>query len=138
MRKAGKIWGETQLIHANGVLEFHRIEATTGTHCSEHKHQYKWNGFYVESGHLVIKVWQDDYELVDITHLKPGDFMQVKPGLWHSFEALCDTIAFELYWAEFNHDDIVRRSVGGVGEVDIGPDPGPGDGFKKELLGRDP
>ena len=24
--KAGKIWGQTELIHANGVLEFHRIE----------------------------------------------------------------------------------------------------------------
>jgi hypothetical protein len=24
--KAGKIWGKTELIHANGVLEFHRIE----------------------------------------------------------------------------------------------------------------
>jgi hypothetical protein len=26
--KAGKIWGQTELIHANGVLEFHRIEFT--------------------------------------------------------------------------------------------------------------
>ena len=24
--KAGKIWGQTELIHANGVLEFHRIK----------------------------------------------------------------------------------------------------------------
>ena len=24
--KAGKVWGQTELIHANGVLEFHRIE----------------------------------------------------------------------------------------------------------------
>ena len=24
--KAGKIWGNTELVHANGVLEFHRIE----------------------------------------------------------------------------------------------------------------
>ena len=23
---AGKVWGQTELIHANGVLEFHRIE----------------------------------------------------------------------------------------------------------------
>ena len=29
--KAGKIWGGTELIHANGVLEFHRINLTQDT-----------------------------------------------------------------------------------------------------------
>ena len=28
--KAGKVWGGTELIHANGVLEFHRIEFNKG------------------------------------------------------------------------------------------------------------
>ena len=41
--KAGKIWGSTELIHANGVLEFHRIEFKKGFKCSEHEHRYKWN-----------------------------------------------------------------------------------------------
>ena len=27
-------------------------------------------------------------------------------------EGLQDGVAFELYWAEFHHDDIVRRTVG--------------------------
>ena len=69
--KAGKIWGQTELIHANGVLEFHRIEYKAGYKCSEHEHQYKWNGFYVESGKMIVRVWQDaDQEgLVDETTL---------------------------------------------------------------------
>lgn len=113
MRKAGKVWGETSLIHANGVLEFHRITAVEGTHCSKHKHRYKWNGFFVERGELTVKVWQDEYDLCDETRLLPGDFMQVRPGLYHSFEAVVDTVAFELYWAEFAHEDIVRETVGG-------------------------
>lgn len=112
MNKSGKIWGMTQTIHANGVLEFHRIEAKKGGTCSEHLHQYKWNGFFVESGKLKIKVWKCDYKLVDETILGPGDFTQVKPGEYHQFEALEDTVAFELYWAEFNHSDIQRRTVG--------------------------
>ena len=45
--KAGKVWGQTELIHANGVLEFHRIEFKAGFKCSEHEHQYKFNGFFV-------------------------------------------------------------------------------------------
>ncbi len=109
---SGKIWGKTEMVLANGVLEFHRIETKKGGVCSEHKHEFKWNGFFVESGKLLIRVWKGDYDLVDETILGAGDFTQVKPGEFHQFEALEDTVAFELYWAEFNQSDIVRRSVG--------------------------
>ena len=112
-RIAGKIWGQTELVHANGVLEFHRIEYKAKGTCSKHKHEFKWNGFFVESGKMIVRVWQDDQEgLVDETILNAGDFTQVKPGKIHQFEGLEDGVAFELYWAEFNHDDIVRRTVG--------------------------
>lgn len=108
----GKVWGQTQLIHANGVLEFHKIHVKKGGVCSEHLHSYKWNGFFVESGQLVIRVWKNDYDLCDETILNAGEFTQVKPGEFHQFVANEDTVAFELYWAEFNHNDIERRSVG--------------------------
>ena len=68
--KAGKIWGQTELIHANGVLEFHRIEYKAGYKCSEHAHEFKWNGFFVESGKMIVRVWQDDQGLVDETILE--------------------------------------------------------------------
>ena len=48
--KAGKVWGQTELLEANGVLEFHRIEAKAGGVCSKHKHKFKWNGFFVAKG----------------------------------------------------------------------------------------
>jgi hypothetical protein len=51
--------------------------------------------------------------LVDTTILNDGEFMQVKPGEFHEFRALQETVAFELYWAEFDPADIVRESVGG-------------------------
>ena len=110
---AGKVWGQTELIHANGVLEFHRIDFRAGGVCSKHKHQFKWNGFYVMTGRMKVRVWQkDQQDLVDETILGPGDFTRVKPGLMHSFEGMEDGVAFELYWAEFNHADIRRESVG--------------------------
>jgi len=110
--KAGKIWGQTELIHANGVLEFHRIEYKKDIACSKHKHEFKWNGFFVESGKMMVKVWQKDYDLVDETILNAGDFMRVKPGVFHQFIGLEDGVAFELYWAEFDHNDIKRETVG--------------------------
>ena len=85
--KAGKIWGQTELILANSSCEFHRIDFVKGGVCSKHKHEWKWNGFYVVSGEMKIRVWQKDYDLVDETIL-------------------------ELYWAEFRHNDIIRESVG--------------------------
>lgn len=113
--KAGKVWGSTEMIAANGVFEFHRIEFKQGFHCSEHLHKFKWNGFYVESGSMLIRVWQseDQEGLVDETVLEAGDYTQVKPGLFHQFIGIESGVAFELYWAEFNHHDIVRRSIGG-------------------------
>ena len=111
--KAGKVWGTTELVEANGVLEFHRIEMEAGGVCSKHLHEYKWNGFYVEEGQMLIRVWQHDQDdLLDETVLSAGEFTQVRPGLVHQFEGLRDGVAFELYWAEFDHNDIVRRTVG--------------------------
>jgi hypothetical protein len=51
---------------------------------------------------------------VDETVLMDGMYTKVAPGEYHQFEALEDTIAFELYWAEFDHDDIERENHGFV------------------------
>ena len=110
--KAGKVWGETELIFSNPLVEFHRIEVNAGYRCSTHKHEHKWNGFYVESGQMLIRTWQRDYDLIDETMLYPGDYHKVKPGLYHQFECVESGVAYELYWAEFNHNDIVRETVG--------------------------
>ncbi len=110
--KEGKVWGTTENIYSNSSFEFHRIEFKKDSECSKHKHQYKWNGFYVSQGTLLIRVWKNSYDLVDQTILKAGDFTKVKPGEYHQFKGLDDGVAFELYWAEFNHDDIERESVG--------------------------
>ena len=112
--KAGKIWGNTEMVHKNGVLEFHRIEFKAGFKCSEHEHKYKFNGFFIESGQMLIRVWQDNDQdgLIDETILNPGDFTVVKPGMVHQFEGIEEGVAFELYWAEFDHGDIVRRTIG--------------------------
>jgi hypothetical protein len=38
--------------------------------------------------------------------------MAVPAGVWHQFVGLQDGVAFELYWSEFDHNDIIRRSQG--------------------------
>jgi len=107
---SGKIWGTTELIEHNGSLEFHRIEFKANHCCSEHYHSTKWNGFFVEEGTMMIKTWTDN--IVDVTYLHAGDYYKVPPGKWHQFIGVDDGIAFELYWSEFDSDDIVRRTQG--------------------------
>lgn len=63
---------------------------------------------------MKIVVRKNDYSLVDETVLGPGEYTQVRPGEYHRFEAVEDTVAFELYWAEFDHNDIEREDVGGA------------------------
>lgn len=116
--KSGKIWGQTEIIEHTSSFEFHRIEFKANHCCSEHYHKTKWNGFYVESGTLMIKTWQTEPTehrpnmLCDQTILRAGDYYKVEPGKWHQFVGVDDGVAFELYWAEFNGNDIVRRTQG--------------------------
>ena len=110
--RACNVWGSTELFEGNVALDFHRIELKKGGVCSKHLHRYKWNGFYVERGKMKISVWQREYDLIDENILGPGEYTKVKPGLYHQFECLENGIAYELYWAEFNHNDIVRESTG--------------------------
>lgn len=112
--RQGKVWGTTELLEANSSLEFHRIEFKRNVCCSQHQHQTKYNGFFVESGRMMIKVWPDfdDLHTYDTTFLSNGDFMKVEPGLYHQFIGVEDGVAFELYWSELHTNDIQRRTVG--------------------------
>ena len=111
--KSGKIWGETETILQTPFIELHRIWVFSGGYCSTHKHEFKWNLFYVLSGQLEIIINKKDYALVDKTILGPREWTTVKPGEYHSFEALHDTMAFELYYPEPLSSDIIRKTVGG-------------------------
>ena len=108
--KSAKVWGYTELVLANSQFEFHRIEFRAGYKCSEHKHKTKSNGFFIESGSMLVRVWDGDD--VNEIILGPGDFTAVPPGVYHQFEGIKSGVAFELYWAEFDPNDIERRTLG--------------------------
>jgi mannose-6-phosphate isomerase-like protein (cupin superfamily) len=110
--KAGKVWGETEVIVKNPIVELHRISVKAGYRCSLHSHSHKWNGFYVESGILEIHVQKKDYALTDVTVLKAGEHTTVQPGELHFFSCKEDCIAFEIYYPELLTEDIHRISVG--------------------------
>lgn len=112
MIRAGKCWGSTLAVEQNGFTELHHASINKGKRCSKHIHRFKWNGFYVLSGELLIRVWQSS-GLIDETKLGPGQYTKVAPGIPHRFECLEDCELIELYWPEMHHNDIVREDMGG-------------------------
>ena len=112
----GKVWGETQPLFCKNNVEIHRIEVNKGGFCSKHKHQYKYNAFFVDSGCLKITAWKNDYDLIDETLVKTGQITTCPPNEYHKFEALEDTVAYEIYWVELNEKDIIRENCGGTDE----------------------
>ena len=114
MFKSGKVWGQTELLLNHPSFEIHRIETKAGGYCSKHAHKHRFNAFYVESGTFKVKVWKNEYNLVDETTLNAGDIMTVPPGEFHMFESITDAVVFEIYYLpQFDHNDIVRETVGG-------------------------
>lgn len=114
--RSGKVWGWTEDLLVTPLIEVHRIHIDAGFVCSMHKHQYKWNMFYVISGELAIEVEKNDYALVDTTLLKEGQWTSVKPNEFHRFRSVTDVEALEIYYLEPLTADIVRKNVGGIVE----------------------
>jgi len=108
----GKVWGNTVPLLQSSCIEIHKIMVDAGGYCSKHTHQSKVNAFYVIEGRLEIHRWKS-YDLVDVTVLHSGDMSIVPAGEPHMFKAITPVEALEIYWAELDHDDIQRDTVGG-------------------------
>jgi len=117
--KAGKVWGQTIELLRTPLIEVHHILINPNCVCSMHKHEFKWNMFYVIKGELAIEVQKNDYDLLDTTTLKAGEWTSVKPNEFHRFRSLSANVeALEIYYLEPLTADIVRQNVGGVLETE--------------------
>jgi quercetin dioxygenase-like cupin family protein len=114
MNIQGKIWGQTQCLFFKNNVEIHRIEIKKDGFCSKHKHEHKYNAFFVEKGKIKIKIWKNNYDLVDETIISTGQITTVEPGEYHLFEALEESIVYEIYWVELLQNDIKRENIGGI------------------------
>ena len=111
--KQTKIWGTTQDIWKNNNVEIHRIEIVSGGYCSKHYHDYKFNMFFIENGKLKVDVWESENNEMNSTIISSKESTIVEPKLYHKFEALEPTIAYEIYWVQLLGDDIIRSNFGG-------------------------
>lgn len=113
MNKSGKVWGNTSKIFDKNNVSIHRIEILKGGFCSRHKHQYKYNIFYVESGTIKIQIFRSN-TIIDETILNNGDQSSIPPNVEHKFIGLENSIVYEIYYVELIDEDITRFDVGGI------------------------
>lgn len=118
MKKEGKIWGENILVFFNDNIQINQAYIKKGGRCSKHKHVYKNNIFYVQSGKLEIEQWSGDF--VDKTILKTNESTEIKAGIYHRFTGLEDTILLEIYEVNNNSidlNDIIRDDCGTIVKI---------------------
>ena len=108
----GKVWGKIQHVLSTGFFEIKRLKIKNGGFCSKHKHSFKFNGFFIESGELEITTWKDG--LKQIVVLSSGDFLEIEPCVSHKFFALSEVVCYEMYWTQLINNDIERFDEGGV------------------------
>lgn len=100
-----KSWGREVWVANNSLYCGKILEIRQGKRCSLHFHKLKMESFYLRSGRLRVLVKQSpDSEICDEFEMKPGDCMDVAPGLVHQMEALEDAELFEFSTQHFESD----------------------------------
>ena len=113
---SGKVWGTTEPILETPFIQIHRICVNPRAKCSMHKHEHKWNLFYVVRGSLDIITRKNDYDLTDTTTLYASMAHSVRPGEFHRFENISEVacVALEVYYLDPLAEDIIRENCGGM------------------------
>lgn len=112
--KVDKFWGDTQCIFVSPYTEMHNLHINKGGFCSRHKHEFKYNRFCVLDGKIKVILYTEDGTITEEKTLSTNDMFDVKPNIYHSFDALEDSIVVEIYWVDtLNPYDISRQTIGG-------------------------
>ena len=108
MERTRKTWGEKHNIFENSLCETSVLRLEPWKRCSWHKHQAKYNLFYVLSGKLIIKLTGGKAEVL------PGQIFTTRPGEWHEFQTNEEpTVIIEVMYVEYDSGDIERETLGG-------------------------
>lgn len=110
-----KVWGKTRCLVRRHDFEVHYLQIVAGGYCSRHRHNAKWNQFFVVSGKLRVRCFNPNGESDYVQTLGPGEILLVAPGRLHRFEAPEDCEAMETYWTDpVDPYDIERIDQGGI------------------------
>ena len=108
MERTYKTWGEKWNLFQNDLCEVSILYLKKMQRCSWHRHQTKYNQFFVIDGMVQIKT---EWGKVDI---EKGQIFTTKPCEYHEFRTLDKpAILQEVMYVKYDPEDIDRETVGG-------------------------
>jgi len=106
MERTQKVWGERYLLRQDSTHAISFLDLIAGTCCSWHKHERKFNFFFLIEGSVSIKTEFGE------TLLERGQIFTVEPGTIHQFIVHKDSKLLEEMYVEYNEADIQRETLG--------------------------
>lgn len=116
-----KVWGRTRELIYSPYYSKHELELLSHSYCSLHYHQRRANVFKVESGQVeIVELYGPKYRITTLTHGRE----HIVPSLVaHMFIVKDAGIMIEEYYpdrdGEVDRNDIIRFSIGGLGEINV-------------------
>lgn len=108
MERTYKTWGEKWNIFSNDLCEVSILYLKPRQRCSWHRHQTKFNLFFVIKGLIAVKTEDGASEVL------PGQIFTTRPGEMHEFQTRqLDSILIEIMYVRYDPEDIEREQVGG-------------------------
>ena len=107
-----KVWGERWQIRRDTASETTFLDLNAGFRCSWHRHITKYNLFVVLRGR--IKLIVEEMEKRAVIELRAGETFQTRPGQWHEFQVVEDSMVIEVMYVEYDEGDIERENQGGT------------------------
>lgn len=108
MERTRKTWGEKENIFCNDLCEVSILRLEPMQRCSWHRHQAKYNLFYVQDG--AINIQMED----GTVRVNRGQIFTTRPGEWHEFQTgEHPARVIEIMYVKYEAEDIEREKVGG-------------------------
>lgn len=107
-----KTWGYEKIIVNNEKYCMKELHLNKNFQCSLHYHQDKDETFYVQSGHVFLEVesFIPGVGLQGTTrHLKAGDIFRLRPGTWHRFTGIENSLIIEVSTTDSPMDSYRRE-----------------------------
>ena len=94
----------TQSINTVAVWESEASTAVRGNHYHLHKNEI----VYIIKGKVKIYYWLPEKEEIENILVESGDLITIKPGLGHAYQAIDNTLAFEMGSHPYNPADTIH------------------------------
>ena len=106
-----KVWGEERWICNNPLYCGKYLIIHKGMRCSLHQHPIKHETFHVVEGAVLMEV--EDNNGINRRTFMPGDTVEIRPGLFHRFTGIKNSIILE-FSTHHEDDDTVRLEPSGA------------------------